>query len=254
MEINYDIYTYSEGIHEMEITEYSIWIVLQGSADVRSDTYQISLRPHDVLEVPMNRKVQLSVFNGKIVLGIAYLKDMNITNFSFRHHDAQYTEFMRNTFLYAIDAANLHNPRINVIMSYVDQLFFEALIGLGNSHDAAPPHIMHVMEAIVQNAGNSTFQLNAVIAETGYSASHFRKMFREEIGESPLNFLNQVRLDHAKEYIRQKNGVVSVKDVSAYCGFSDVYYFSRLFRKKEGISPSEYAKKVKENRQQGGYL
>lgn len=62
--------------------------------------------------------------------------------------------------------------------------------------------------------------------------------FKELYGTSIINYLLMVRITHAKQMLRFTN--VSVDEVGASCGITPLYYFSRTFKKIEGISPLEY--------------
>jgi AraC-like DNA-binding protein len=70
------------------------------------------------------------------------------------------------------------------------------------------------------------------------SRSTFFKMFKEQFGLSPLDYINGERLKLAKQLLVTQNS--SVRDVAFQCGFSDPNYFVRLFRKSEGITPAMY--------------
>lgn len=73
------------------------------------------------------------------------------------------------------------------------------------------------------------------------SRSRFTHLFTKTVGTSPLQYQQQFRLEQASELLRFSG--LSISEVSESVGFSDALYFSRLFRKHTGISPSEYRKK-----------
>ncbi|EGO8073496.1 helix-turn-helix transcriptional regulator, partial [Enterococcus faecalis] len=54
----------------------------------------------------------------------------------------------------------------------------------------------------------------------------------------PINYLIQIRLNHAKELL--KNDSLSVKEVAKTVGYEDAYHFSKLFKKYYGKSPSQF--------------
>ena len=60
-----------------------------------------------------------------------------------------------------------------------------------------------------------------------------------------MQFLNEERMKAAKELMLQNKGITT-KDVALQIGLQDEFYFSRLFKKKEGVSPSIYMKRYKE--------
>ncbi len=85
------------------------------------------------------------------------------------------------------------------------------------------------------------------IAQNMYlSPVYISKIFKEEMGESPIRYLIQIRLEKAKEMLELEN-CGSVKNVALEVGYEDVYYFSKLFKKYYGIAPAYYKKSVVKN-------
>ena len=70
------------------------------------------------------------------------------------------------------------------------------------------------------------------------SASHLRKLFREAYGCSPGYYLNFVRIERAKELLSLN--MLKIDDIAVACGFQNVHYFSNVFKKMTGTSPSKY--------------
>lgn len=70
------------------------------------------------------------------------------------------------------------------------------------------------------------------------SPYYFSKLFKEEAGENFIEYLTKVRIAHAKELLR--NPALSIKEICILSGYSDPNYFSRIFKKQEGLTPSEY--------------
>jgi AraC-like DNA-binding protein len=86
-----------------------------------------------------------------------------------------------------------------------------------------------------------TLQLVAQI--NGMSKYHFSRVFKEETGYTFKAYVNRRRIEGAKYFMEheQKN----VSEAAFTVGYNDLSYFSRLFRKLEGLSPSEYRKALK---------
>lgn len=72
------------------------------------------------------------------------------------------------------------------------------------------------------------------------SYSHFRQMFKKYTGVSPGQYHLQLKIIRAKELLVSTNK--SIKEISHELGFQSIYYFSNLFKKKEGVYPSEFRK------------
>lgn len=67
------------------------------------------------------------------------------------------------------------------------------------------------------------------------------RIFHKIMGCTIIKYWNIVRIQHAKARIRATN--MPIKEVAMETGFENVHYFSRLFKKTEGLSPSEYKRK-----------
>ncbi len=74
--------------------------------------------------------------------------------------------------------------------------------------------------------------------------SYLSRVFRKDSGMGIVDYIHEQRLLHAKSLLESTGLPVAV--IAENSGFSDLNYFSRLFRKKNGISPSAYRKKLKD--------
>ena len=82
--------------------------------------------------------------------------------------------------------------------------------------------------------------IDQLAEELGLSRSHFYQMFKECTGVSPYQYHLQLRMSRAREFLR--GSALSVKQIAAVLKFPDVYQFSKTFRKKTGMSPSQFRK------------
>jgi YesN/AraC family two-component response regulator len=71
------------------------------------------------------------------------------------------------------------------------------------------------------------------------SGSHLTQMFRHFVKMSFVEYVTQLRIDEAKRLMAETPGI-PVKDVAALLGFSDQFYFSKVFKSVTGVPPSEY--------------
>lgn len=74
----------------------------------------------------------------------------------------------------------------------------------------------------------------------GYSESYFRKLFHDIIGMGCVQYINLVKIEAAKNLLI--SGTANVSEAATLTGFSDIYYFSRIFKKITGHPPSSYKK------------
>lgn len=85
--------------------------------------------------------------------------------------------------------------------------------------------------------------LKEIADYSGFSASHFSSLFQKKTGYSPLNYLSQLKIQQACHYLDFSD--MKITQISAKIGFEDSLYFSRIFTKTMGLSPSEYRKNKK---------
>lgn len=80
--------------------------------------------------------------------------------------------------------------------------------------------------------------LGLVAEKTYVSQWHLSKLLNRHQEKSFSELLNQIRISHAKELL--KNPCYRIADISEMVGFTDVAYFSKVFKKLEGISANEF--------------
>ena len=86
----------------------------------------------------------------------------------------------------------------------------------------------------------SDISIHEVAQYSGIGERYLRKLFANHLSLSPLDYLNQVRINKAIELLR--NTEMSIKEVSFSCGFKSPQYFSRMFKQQVGITPRELTK------------
>ena len=85
--------------------------------------------------------------------------------------------------------------------------------------------------------------LDEVSREVCISPHYFCKLFKEETGENFIDYLTMVRIRKAKELLEKS--MMSIKEICFEVGYSDPNYFSRLFKKVVGITPTEYRERMR---------
>lgn len=101
-----------------------------------------------------------------------------------------------------------------------------------------------LLREMTVNIANAQFSIARKMAESGYCDDHFRRCFKKAVGQTPTAYMIALRLRHAQGLLSQSDASrLSVKQIAAMCGFSDPYYFSTLFRRRTGMSPTEFARR-----------
>ncbi len=87
-----------------------------------------------------------------------------------------------------------------------------------------------------------TIDFISLSKKCGISYSYFRKLFLECYGISAKQYIVNKRIEYSKELLI--SGQYSITEISEKSGFSDVYYYSRTFKKMTGFSPSKYTEET----------
>lgn len=77
-----------------------------------------------------------------------------------------------------------------------------------------------------------------VARKSNFSADHLTRLFKKHIGMSTLQYINSIKINKAKELLL--NSEKSIKEISYTLCFRDEKYFMKLFKKYEGITPTQY--------------
>lgn len=86
------------------------------------------------------------------------------------------------------------------------------------------------------NRDFATITYNEIVSFSGYSHSHFSKIFKELTGMTFSDYLNYVKTEHAV-FLLQNNTELSITDISLKCGFTTIRNFNRVFKHITGFSP-----------------
>ncbi len=85
---------------------------------------------------------------------------------------------------------------------------------------------------------NKDISLDDVSREVNISPYYFSKLFKEETGENFIEYVTAIRIEEAKNLLNTSR--MSMKEICAQVGYSDPNYFSRIFKKTVGVTPTEY--------------
>ena len=97
--------------------------------------------------------------------------------------------------------------------------------------------LLPVIEYISKNLSNE-IKNDDLAKMIGVSTVYFRKLFAQVYGMSPMNYVKNLRIKKAKEMLRSDHG--SITDIAFSLGYSNIYDFSRDFKKRTGTPPSKY--------------
>lgn len=91
-----------------------------------------------------------------------------------------------------------------------------------------------------------SIDVDDIAANVGISRSHLYRLFMKHISVPPNEYLTRYRIQKASLLLESSN--LSVGEAAYSTGFSDQLYFSRVFKKYKGLSPSQYSKRSHEKK------
>ncbi len=100
-----------------------------------------------------------------------------------------------------------------------------------------PQVVVSVSEWITSNYYKA-FTVSELADRFGYQADYLSSLFKKATGTSIVRYTNDIRIRSAKTLLL--NYDVSIKEVAYSCGFSDEKYFMKLFKRYEGMTPTQY--------------
>lgn len=97
---------------------------------------------------------------------------------------------------------------------------------------------MNEIISFIEKNYTNNITSNKLSEISGLSISYLRKIFHDTFGISPHNYIIDLRIKKAKELL--SSGEFNVSETAFLCGFNDVFYFSKMFKRKTGAAPSTY--------------
>ena len=120
------------------------------------------------------------------------------------------------------------------------QLLSEVLSGNNPVHSSVHGgkslRLVQSLKQRIENDYRQDLTMNAIAKEFKITPVHMARAFRMLVGVSPLEYVHRFRLEEAYRLLSTSS--MNVSEVATEVGFDDANYFSRLFRKKMGMSPS----------------
>lgn len=98
-------------------------------------------------------------------------------------------------------------------------------------------HVQDIKRYISQNYFDS-LTVEKIAAEVQLNPVYCGALFKQEEGKTILEYLNHIRINRASNLLEE--GHYNITQISELCGYKDVYYFSKTFKKIKGFSPKKY--------------
>ena len=104
-------------------------------------------------------------------------------------------------------------------------------------------YVIQDIEKYIEENLDKKLSLTDIAESIHMNKSYISRMFKEKAGENLFDYINKRKIEKAKQLI--KNNELRMYEIAINVGMEDTAYFSRVFKKYEGISPSEYQKELR---------
>lgn len=126
-----------------------------------------------------------------------------------------------------------------MITTYIKAIVLHAIRSL-QSNKVETLDILNTCVRFIHEHFHESLSMTQLSAISNVSESYISRLFQKSLGMSPMRYLNSIRIDISKKLLLDCS--LSINEIATKVGFSDPLYFSRVFRKFTGISPSQFRK------------
>ena len=124
---------------------------------------------------------------------------------------------------------------------------FGFMVSMDKQKDFSGKRVEQIIQGacfMIRENVESAIDFKSFAADNNIGYSYFRKMFKKYTGVPPGQYHLNLKLLRAKEMLLFSDKII--KEISFELGFQSIYYFSRVFKNKIGVSPSEIRKTIKD--------
>ena len=141
-----------------------------------------------------------------------------------------------------------HIKNSELVMNALGDLIVSYLIVFRSNEEFSEP-VEKIRSSILRNYCRTDYALEDVMRSLPFHYDYLRKLFKKEVGVSPLEYMTALRMKSAETLLTAMwTNEYSIMEVAQMCGYEDALYFSRVFKKYYGCAPTNYVKRCKEAR------
>lgn len=211
---------------------------LYGKVDYKFDGYSFTASPQKFIYLAKDSRYEMRILEKSKFICV----DFDFYTLSSPQKSAAFkcnTSDMKNQFQKMLHIWNNKGLcYLSQIFSCTYNIYTEAVKSENKLYSQSNVLVSDITAYILNNYTKSDFTVNDISNHFGISEVHLRRLFNQTLCTSPIKYINNLKLDKAKNMLKISN--YSIAETAQSSGFADPYYFSRFFKKETGISPSEY--------------
>ncbi|MDD5596336.1 MAG: AraC family transcriptional regulator [Victivallaceae bacterium] len=234
--------------------DFDIWYITEGRGAVKINNRWINLQPGDLVVMKPGESYQqekadedqsLHVYVLHVTLfgpGNAEaenrLKAACPRKFNLLYHPHLESLFAKLLTAYTLKESGYLLTVRSIALSII-AILFEHLRNRAAERCSVNYKMINRVRDFIEENYASDLSLEEMAKVSGFSFTYFSKLFREYFAVSPVNYHIDYRLKMARLFLAKSDSVTAA---SEKCGFRSVHYFSRLFKRRLGLSPSEFVR------------
>lgn len=143
---------------------------------------------------------------------------------------------LKNKYVNEVSTINNVEKLCEWILKVLDR-FSECMYNIENINNF---NIIQKSMEYINDPFNKNRSLDSVAKYVYLSPAYFSRMFKKEMGIHFIDYLNKVKVEESKKYLIDLK--ISLSDIAHTVGYSDQSYYTKVFKKVEGVSPGQYRK------------
>lgn len=148
--------------------------------------------------------------------------------------------FLQAKYYYMVDIKNA-----DLVLTALGDLIASYMIVCRSNSEFSEP-VEKIRASIRRNYSRADYSLEEVLRGLPFHYDYLRKLFKKEVGVSPLEYMTALRMKSAETLLTAMwTNEYSITEIAQMCGYDDALYFSRVFKKYYGCAPTNYAKRRK---------
>ncbi|MBQ8207516.1 MAG: AraC family transcriptional regulator [Clostridia bacterium] len=226
---------------------YGLVYVLSGKAEYRfftgeritvTDGDVLFLSPHAAYSIVTEKEFKHYTVNFDIHEETSRLGDFDSSHLLFQSGNTEQLErtFRKLTGIWRSKKAGFEMQAIACLYELISLFYFDYF---GKEDNVNTGRLLPAKEHIEQHF-KLPISLEQLSGLCNMSVTNFRREWKKIYSETPLQYRDSIRLYYAKEYL--SSGYYTVSEVAEKCGFDDISYFVRFFKKHVGVSPGALKK------------
>ncbi|GEM_PF-1268184 len=222
-----------KGVHPTD----AILAVVGGEFKCTMDKQENIVRPGDIFVFPKNVWFEREIIKPLTCIYIQFKSLSN--NLPYGFFDFKDAKRISST-LQCLEKAIRENYPQNIINHFAEDIFYTyTLQNNMQTKNKIYGDIFAYVEYLEKNY-HKKLNLSNIAQEFGLTKQGLIYKFKKQTGKTPIQYLNDIRINESKQLLKNTDNPVS--SIAENCGFSDLYYFSSIFKKSTGMSPSQFRK------------